>query len=373
MSSLLFELANEEDDPGLRRLLRENPIPGSISLSFEREPGYFSASAIEGPFHQTIVAREADSRRVIAFGNRSVRQLFVNGEVKEIGYMSQLRVNPSYGTGLYLARGLAGGFKKYHELHRDGRAPFYLMSVIEDNLPARRLLTSGLTEYPQVKEYARLFTYAVYPLRRKPELPLPRGLVFQRGSPEMIPSIVDCLNRNGVRKQFALYWDEESLLSTEMHFPAPNDFFLALDSDRVVGCLALWDQGALKQTVVRGYSGSLARFRRLINAVSPLGLYPHLPEPGTRLKQAYACLSSVDDDDPAVFAALFRSLYNEAVVQNHDYFTIGLAETHPFHDVVKRYRPLIYASRVYLAGWDESFEQVSHVDGRIPQIEIAVL
>jgi len=282
-------------------------------------------------------------------------------------------VDPSYGKGLYLARGLAGGFKKYHDLHRDGRASFYLMSVIEDNLPAHRLLTSGLPEYPQVKEYARLFTYAVYPLRRKPELPLPRGLVLKRGSQELIPSIVDCLNRNAARKQFALHWDEAALLSTDKPVPPPGDFFLALRGDHVVGCLALWDQGSLKQTVVRGYSGSLARFRTLINAVSPLGLFPHLPEPGTRLKQAYACLLALDDDDPAVFAALFRALYNEAVVRNHHYFTIGLADTHPFHNVVKRYRPLTYTSRVYLVGWDESFEETSHVDGRTPHIEIAVL
>src|SRR6185436_9485087 len=106
MSRLSFELATPDDDADLRRLLRENPIAGSISLSFEREPCYFDAAIVEGPFHQTIVARESDSGRVIAFGNRSVRPLFVNGQVQDIGYMSQLRVNPKYGKGLYLARGL---------------------------------------------------------------------------------------------------------------------------------------------------------------------------------------------------------------------------------------------------------------------------
>src|SRR5689334_2856528 len=136
MSSLGFELASERDDPGLRRLLRENPLPGSISLSFEREPNYFNAAEIEGPFHQTIVAREVDSGEVIACGNRAIRPLFLNGEVRDIGYMGQLRVRSDYGRGLYLARGLTGGFRKYHELHADGRVPFYLMSVIEDNLPA---------------------------------------------------------------------------------------------------------------------------------------------------------------------------------------------------------------------------------------------
>jgi hypothetical protein len=373
MSSLRFELATAGDDPELRRLLRENPIPGSISLSFEREPNYFSASAIEGEFHQTIVAREADSKWVIAFGNRSARPLYVNGSVSEVGYMSQLRVDPSYGKGLYLARGLAGGFKKFHELHRDGRAPFYLMSVIEENLAARRLLTSNLPEYPQAREYTRMFTYAVYPLRKKHDIPLPRGLTLQRGSREMIPSIVDCLNRNGARKQFALHWDENTLPSPLTPALAVDDFFLALSGTRVVGCLALWNQSSFKQTVVRGYAGALARFRPAINALSPLGLFPYLPQVGATLRQAYACLLAVDDDDPAVFAALFRALYNEAVRRKFHYFTIGLAEAHPFHDLVKAYRPLKYTSRIYLTGWDKSFEETSRVDRRIPHIEIAVL
>ena len=88
MSALTFTLAAPADDESLRRLLRENPIPGSISLSFEREPCYFDAAVVEGPFHQTIVAREVDTGEIIAFGNRSIRPLYVNGEVREIGYMS---------------------------------------------------------------------------------------------------------------------------------------------------------------------------------------------------------------------------------------------------------------------------------------------
>src|SRR5687767_2965736 len=182
MPSLTFELACADDDPGLRRLLRENAMRGSISLSFEREPNYFKASAIEGPFHQTIIARERESGNVIAFGNRSIRPLFVNGELQDTGYMSQLRVDAAYGKGLYLARGLAGGFRKYRELHQDGRAPFYLTSVIEDNLPARRLLTSGLPDYPHAQEYTRMFTYAIYPVRHRRALSLPVSLRLARGS-----------------------------------------------------------------------------------------------------------------------------------------------------------------------------------------------
>ena len=374
MSALKFELACESDDPDLRRLLRENPIPGSISLSFEREPNYFYAAAIEGDFHQTIVAREADTKKVIAFGNRSVRPLFVNGITQDVGYMSQLRVRPNYGRGLYLARGLADGFKKYHELHQDGRAPFYLMSVIEDNTPARRLLTSGLPAYPCVQEYVRMFTYVIYPVRKKQKLSLPRSLSIVRGSDEYLDKIVDCLNRNGSRKQFAPYWTKEALLSSLVPAPAIHDFFLILDGNHLVGCLACWDQTSFKQTVVRGYSGSLARWRKLLNLFSPLGILPYLPEPNTSLRHSYASHLAIENDDPEIFAILLRAIYNENQQRGYSYFMIGLVESNPLRAVVQEYRPLTYISQLYLVGWEDGQAAIADVDKQlIPAPEIAML
>ncbi|MBI3737895.1 MAG: hypothetical protein HY258_02490 [Chloroflexi bacterium] len=373
MSSLKFDLASAEDDAGLRRLLRENPMQGSISVSFEREPNYFNASAIEGPIHQTLVARELNTNEIIGVGNRSVRPMFVNGEVREIGYMSQLRIHPKYGQGLYLARGLAQGFKLYRDLHADGRAPFYLMSIIEDNLPARRLLTSGLPDYPCAKEYARMFTYAIYPTPRKHvgRIANPvHSLQLIHGNDQYIDQIVDCLNRNGARKQFASYWTCDSLFASNLN---PSDFFLALDGNCIVGCLACWDQTAFKQTVVRGYSGALAHWRKLLNVFSSLGGWPYLPEPNTPLRYSYGSHLAVDDDNPVVFAALLRALYNHNLELGYRYFVIGLAESNPLREVVKAYHPLTYISQLYLVAWEDGMRSVQQVDARIPAPEIALL
>jgi len=371
MPALTFTLATPADDESLRQLLRENPIPGSISLSFEREPCYFDASMIEGPFHQTIVTREVNTGTVIAFGNRSIRPLFINGQVRDIGYMSQLRVRPDYGKGLYLARGLAGGFIKYYELHQDGRTPFYLMSVIEDNLPARRLLTSGLPDYPNTHEYARMFTYAIYPLRRKRALPLPDDLRLIRGSDKYIDEIINCLNRNNACKQFAPHWTCDSLFIANLK---PSDFFLAVCGDHLVGCLACWDQTMFKQTVVRGYSGSLARWRKLLNIFSALGRWPHLPNPNTPLRHSYASHLAVDDDDPVIFAALLRALYNYNHECKNSYFMIGLSESNLFRKIVQAYHPLIYISQLYLVAWDDGYDEIAKVDRNlIPAPEIALL
>jgi hypothetical protein len=371
MSPLTFTLATPADDESLRRLLRENPIPGSISLSFEREPCYFNASTVEGSFHQTIVAREVDSGDVIAFGNRSIRPLYVNGKVGDIGYMSQLRVRPDYGRGLYLARGLAGGFRKYHELHQDGRTPFYLMSVIEDNLPAKRLLTSGLSEYPYAQPYARLFTYVIYPSRWKRMRTLSGAQRVVRGSEEYVEDIVECLNRNNARKQFAPHWTCDSLFIANLEL---SDFFLALDGERVVGCIARWDQIAFKQTVVRGYSSSLARWRKLLNMLSGIGAWPYLPETNTLLRYSYASHIAIDNDDPVIFAALLQALYQHNREHGYDYFMVGLAESNPLRAIAEAHRPLTYISQLYLVTWDGGQDALASVDQTIiPAPEIAVL
>jgi hypothetical protein len=41
-----FDLATEADEPELRRILRATPMPGTVSMTFEREPYYFQAAAV---------------------------------------------------------------------------------------------------------------------------------------------------------------------------------------------------------------------------------------------------------------------------------------------------------------------------------------
>ncbi|HVP73925.1 MAG TPA: hypothetical protein VMS30_09320, partial [Phycisphaerales bacterium] len=93
---LCFGVAGPADDASLRRLLRENPMGGRISVSLECEPSFLDAMSIEGGFHQTIVARETDAARIVAMGSRSVREAFVNGLPTRIGYLGQLRIDPSH-------------------------------------------------------------------------------------------------------------------------------------------------------------------------------------------------------------------------------------------------------------------------------------
>ena len=53
-----FALATPADDADIRCLLRENPMPGQITLTLEREPDYFADADLPGTVKQTIIANQ---------------------------------------------------------------------------------------------------------------------------------------------------------------------------------------------------------------------------------------------------------------------------------------------------------------------------
>jgi hypothetical protein len=89
--SLPFALATLADDADIRLLLRENPMPGQITLTLEREPGYFADADLPGTEKQTIIANEGG--RMVCVGNCAIRERFVNGKPRRVGYLGGLRLD----------------------------------------------------------------------------------------------------------------------------------------------------------------------------------------------------------------------------------------------------------------------------------------
>jgi len=92
MSRYRFELATPADDGELRAVLAATPMPGSIAVSFHREPSYFGAAVVDGRFRQTLAARDQQTRRIVGVASRSVGPRYVNGQPADVGYLSGLRV-----------------------------------------------------------------------------------------------------------------------------------------------------------------------------------------------------------------------------------------------------------------------------------------
>jgi hypothetical protein len=374
-STVQFRLATPADDVTLRRLLRDNPLAGQISLSLEREPSYFAAAALEGADHRTIIAVEEG--RVICGGSVSTRDRYVNGRPTRVGYLGGLRLDVA-------ARGRASvlrrGYEFFRQLHeRFGGPPLYLTAIAEDNLPARRLLERGLPGMPAYRPLGRLVTLVI---RRRGNRDLVRRRLRRQdleldGQEPRIPDLAALLDRNLRQYQFAPVWLAEDLRGSTNQPAAPTSDFRLIRSrgGEPVACAALWDQRAIKQTVVRGYVLALRRLRPFINLSAALLGRPRLPAVGQALSHAFVSHLATAADQPGHVEWLVRLLFGPAHSRGVDYLTLAFDDRDPrLPHLRSALRPREYASRLYAVHWPDGADAADGLDPtRLLAPEVALL
>ncbi len=382
--SYTFDLAHPNDDPAIRRLLRANPVPGQMALTYEREPNYFLGSPVMGPLSQTLVARQlagdkasgttsstassATSGEVVGLATRSVRPLFVNGYVEDVGYIGQLRVDEAH-RGRWL---LPAGFRLFHQLHQDRAARGYITTIIDGNAQAEGLLVGkARRQYPAYKRMERIFTLAL--ILRSPRRVHLSGIEIRTAAQVELADVVAFLHKEGRRKQFFPAVSVDNLTSLATSGMRLDEMAVAVRGGTIVGVLALWDQSAYKQTVVRAYQDDLRRLKPLYNlGAKLLGAQP-LTEIGQPIHFAYAAFGCVEADNPALFRPLLQTVYNWASWRGFAFLMLGLCQGDPLLSVARRWLHIPYTSSLYSVCWPEDEAWRTGLDGRVPYVEIGTL
>lgn len=372
MKRFQFDLATPADDGDLRRVLAATPMPGQVSLSFRREPSYFEAAAVDGRFRQVVVARDVRADRVIGFGSRSIRDVYVNGCKESIGYLSTLRLLEAYrGSGL-----VARGYRFFRDLHEDGRASIYLTTIAEGNDLAIKLLTRGRAGLPMYHEIGRYVTVAI-PIKRQATVrrtPHDDDLTIRPAHDGDGDNLLHFLNTAGRHRQFFPVYTAEDLSSSgTLKDLSRENIVLALRNDEIVGTLAGWNQTGFRQTVVHGYSSSLRYTRILYNSWARLRALPRLPSPGNELRYLTAALPIAQDDDPQVMEALLATLIQRAANGPCEYLLVGLCQRDPLLSIFRPLGRAEYVTRMYVVGWGDSDWIRSQLDDRPPYLELGSL
>jgi hypothetical protein len=322
VTDLQYDIAGPGDDAELRRLLREVPMEGALTLTLEREPDFFRGAEVEGTLHQTAICRDLNAGRVVAMVGRSVRSAWLNGQVGPLGYIGHGRIEPRFRNGFTMV----SAFDALADLHRDQETRCYVAVVFEDNAAGQRVARTRWHNMPRFRQRGVLCSLAL-PLWRRKRVRTSPAFDVRTATPDDLPDIAECLQRNYRKLQFAPCWSADDLADPRRtRGLSPTDFRIAVSNRRVVGCLAGWDQQSFKQMVVHSYPEHLALFRRLINLTAPFGRWPQLPAPGHPLPYIFVSHVAIDDDDREVFVALLNSLRNELVNQCWTHLAIGMAE-----------------------------------------------
>ncbi len=361
---ILLEKATVADDDGIRRLLRNTEMSGDIRVRFLQEPRYFAGSSILGNPVDTLVARNRETGDVVGLASRAERNVYVNGHPAIVGYLSSLRIHGDYRNGSILAR----GFRSLRTLHRGGHASYYLTTIIEDNVAAMNVLTSGRAGLPTYRDAGTYMTFVFGKADRR--FRAFSGIRIRSAAPDDLPAVFDFLGRVGSGRQFFPVYAASDFDNGLLRGMQASDVILAFDGKQVVGTIGLWDQRHYRQRTVTGYSPRLAALRPFWNGFACLTGRPTLPRPGDPLRLIFLAMLCVAGDDPDVFASLLSASLNACRRRSGiDGVVLGMHGKDALSAVASRWPHRMYKSRLYLVYWPDGKAAADAASGPVPYFE----
>jgi hypothetical protein len=358
-----FAVANRTDDTEIRRLLRANPMAGSISVSLEREPDYFADANLLGEAKQTIVARE--NGRIVCVGSCTIRQRFINGKPRRVGYLGGLRLDQSHIGRFDILR---RGYEFFRELQTAAPAELYFTSIASDNERARYFLERGLRGMPRY-EFIGEFITLLLPTGGRPSCRTEPSL--DRFS---LNDLATRLNTHNSHFQFAPVWTGGELISLENLGLRASDFHVFHEDGSMSAGAALWNQQQFKQTVIRGYRQPLAFLRPAYNLSARLFGQPRLPAIGAGLSNAFVSHLFGNEQQSDKLIQLIYELRSSASQRAIELITLGFAANDPHLEVVcRQFRHRKYRSRIYTVCWPNIGESSDRLNGAILAPEVSLL
>ena len=282
MSRYCFAPATLEDDAHLRQRMAAEWMRGPLSVSFRREPSYFAGCALQGEDAQVYTCVDSHNGVLVGMAARLMTQCYVNGEPQRVGLLSDLRLAQHARGGTLVAR----GFKVLRALHEADPVPFYLTAILDGNHAALSTITSGRAGLPLYRDIGVMRTPAIHLDLPKPPLPI-KGVQFRRATVHDTAALMELHAQAGPRRQFS------RVMQSLPVGLAVTDYFVAESGSRLLGCIAAWDQHALRQTHIEAYTPWLAALRPVYNAVARLLPLKTLPTLARRLSRLFGKFSTV--------------------------------------------------------------------------------
>lgn len=370
MSDFVFSIATAADDEDIRKLLRNNPVPGDITISYERSPSYFHGCDVMGDFHQTMIVRQRENGLLAGLGFRAVRSMFINGQATDMGYLGQLRAERGFeGRGL-----LTAAFRYFKTLDQDQRTTGYITTLVEGNRAAETVLVKRKSaSLPQYRQIDRIITLAIP--ARSFKMRSSGAMEISTASDGDLKGIIRFLHQYGPGKQFFPVLREKDFLSGSPRISGLRieDFLVARQSGNIRGVMSLWDQSAYKQPVVRGYSHRMRWGRHLFNALARCRGYRPLPPPGEPISLVYAAFTCIADNSLEVYSQLLNTLCARAAERGYGYVLAGHTERDPLLAVARHLPHVPYISHLYTACWKEKSQFHDNLDNRISHVEISTI
>jgi hypothetical protein len=310
---LVVRPMESRDNDELCALFARVTMESDVVLSVRREPDFTALYRLQSPDWLTVVV-ELDGA-IEGTGTIVIRDGYVGGQVRRVGYLGDLRLSPRLQGRMLLER-------FYGALLEDVRARYgcelFLTSVIATNRRAVRALAretprsrrSGRPTYTPIGDFDIRSLHLLLPRRAEPSV-----VRVRRAAIGDVRALSRLLDSDARSRPFGFVLGVAELERRFAGWPGFGiDSFYVAESGAgdLVGCLALWDAAPVKRMVVSAYRGPMRRVRGAYNIAATLLGMPKLPAPGGRLHYQYVTHQAIPSNDPLVLRALLSHAYRDA-------------------------------------------------------------
>ncbi len=345
-------LAQPSDADQLLTLYECGDFKGAVSVLYTRRPDPIASLMKEGERAVIPIVRDLENDVIVGMGACIIRKAYVNGEIRNTGYLTGLKGLPNY------RKRVPAISQTYSYLHNETKADvdLYYTTILKENTAVQKMLEKKRKTMP---EYRRIGEYTVYCFRTggkgKPKT-RSNGWTLERASLEELAGL-DIQNPAGYNLTPA---------DRALHGLTDDDVWFLKDHEgKVAAACALWSQTSWKQYIVTGYGGIFKWLQKL-----PLKWtgYPDLPEAGVPVNYAAVTLLMVRDGDLAAAEQLIAMAAQRASA--YDFLMLGLFENHPLRAVMEKRKCIKYGSILYTVHWEDNGLDL---DERPVSLEIGLL
>lgn len=363
---MIVRTATADDDAAITALMESVPMPGAMRLAFGCRPSFFQALRVAGDRPLVCVAQ--DGGHLVAVGAVTCREVFLNGRVATLRYLSALRVAPRARGSAALAR----GFACLRTALAVWPGEITLTSILEENTAARRILTGARAGLPPYAPLGGCVTRVVA-TGRAAQIRTPNDIEIVAGGDA--GEIARFIATHGPSRNFYPVCRAEDLGGrADSAFPGltSDDIVVARDRGGILGVMGCWDVRRFRQTRVAGYATWLGWARPWLNLGARCAGRPLLPRSGAAIGLAYGTLTLIRNNEPRVFGGLLDATLAMARRRGLDRLVLTLAAGDPLGPGFNGQPHHAIRSRIFRVHFDPAATPFEP-DGRTPHYEAAML
>jgi len=322
----MIRVATPTDNSQLLCLTSSNPMQGIISLRIDRKPDFFKLLQARGESITYILEKE---QQVIGSFSASKSQVFVNGLEKTLYYLSDLKVDNAYRTGVYAFKLIS---TMYQYLQAQGADLLFCTVVLGNNKVVP--IFNGRASIPKFNSLGKFIIFQLLPSKK----PITDFNFIIR------EQIAD----SALIKQFNCFYQQYQLGKIIHPEVKKLTALVAYRQKEVVAALTLLDTLPLKQNVVVGLQLPLKAMVYVSNALRKyLPLY-RLPTVGEPVKTLYINNFYYQTGQQTALMALINQARQHAFFKQYHFVSIGLHEKDPLVKCFQSFRKFKFQSVGYI-------------------------